>query len=43
MCNDLVSLDSVERLFHTLAPPYEKLFCPTVDFLKGSLKSAVVF
>ena len=37
-CNDFVSLHSVERLFHTFAPLYEKLFCPTVDFLKGSLK-----
>ena len=43
MCKDLVSLHSVERLFHTLAPLYEKLFSPTVDFLNGSLKSVVVF
>ena len=42
-CSDVVSLHSVERLFHTLAPLYEKLFCPIVDFLKGSLKSVVVF
>ena len=41
--NDLVSLHSVERLFHILAPLYGKLFCPAVDFLKGSLKSVVVF
>ena len=43
MYNDLVSLHSVERLFHNLASLYEKLFCTTVDFLKGSLKSVVVF
>ena len=43
MRNDLVSLRSVDRLFHTLASLYENLFCPTVDFLKGSLKSEVVF
>ena len=41
--NDLVSLHSVERLVHILAPLYERLFCPAVDFLKGSLKSVVVF
>ena len=42
MCNDLVSLHSVERLFYTLAPLYQKLFCRTVDFLNGSFKSVVV-
>ena len=42
MCNDLVSLHSVQRLFYTLAPLYDNLLCPTV-FLKGSLKSVVVF
>ena len=36
-CSDVVSLHSVERLFHTLAPLYEKLFCPTVDFSKEAL------
>ena len=34
---------SVEKPFHTLAPLYEKIFCPTVDFHKGSLKSVTVF
>ena len=42
-CNNLVSLHSVEKLFHTFGPLYEKYFYPTVDFLKGSLKSVVVF
>ena len=42
-CSDVDSLHSVERLFHTLAPLYEKRFCPKVDFLQGSLKSVVVF
>ena len=42
-CNDFVSLYSIERLFHTLAPLYQKLFCSTAGFLKRSLKSVVVF
>ena len=35
---DNTCLFLVEELVHTLAPLYEKLYCPTVDFLLGTLK-----
>ena len=35
--------DSAGRLFHILAPRYEKHFCPFADFFFGNLKSVSVF
>ena len=35
--------DSAGRLFHVLAPRYEKHFCPFADFFTGNLKSVSVF
>ena len=36
-------LDSIGRLFHSLAPPKEKHFCPFAEFFFGNLKSVSVF
>ena len=38
----LDDLAFVERSFHSLAPLYEKRFCPKVDLQRGMAKSVLI-